>query len=52
MIIVLIFLLAALITPPDITSQIMVALPMIILFEVSILVGKLVERIRNKKAPS
>ena len=49
-IIVLIFLIAAFITPPDITSQIMVALPMILLFEVSILIGMLVEKIKSKKA--
>ena len=40
--IVVIFALAALITPPDVVSQIMVALPMIALFELSILLSRLV----------
>ena len=37
-VIVVIFVIAALITPPDIVSQVMIALPMILLYEVSILV--------------
>ncbi len=41
-IIVLIFVLAALITPPDIVSQIMVALPMIFLYQVSIVLCRMV----------
>ena len=47
-IIVLVFVIAAVITPPDVTSQIMVALPMLVLFEVSIVLCSLVEKIRDK----
>ena len=42
--IVLIFLLAAVITPPDPLSQIMVAVPLLLLFELSILLCALLER--------
>ena len=34
--IVLIFIVAAIITPPDVSSQILVAIPMIVLYELSI----------------
>ncbi len=44
--IVIIFLVAAVLTPPDILSQISLAIPMIILFEIAILVGK---NFNNKK---
>ena len=40
--IVVIFLLAAVITPPDVVSQIMVAVPMLALYELSILLSRLV----------
>ena len=49
-IIVLIFIIAAIITPPDITSQIMVAVPMIVLFEISIAVSGLVEKLKKRKS--
>lgn len=49
LIIVLIFFLAALITPPDIASQIMVAIPMIFLYQISIVLCRLVE---SKKKPA
>ena len=39
--ILLIFAIAAVITPPDVLSQIMLGLPMIILYEVGIIVAKL-----------
>ena len=42
--IVLIFVLAAIITPPDVVSQIMVAIPMIGLYELSIVLCRLVAR--------
>jgi sec-independent protein translocase protein TatC len=38
---------AAIITPPDITSQILVALPILLLYEISIWV---VARVEKKKA--
>ena len=45
-IIVIIFFVAAIITPPDIVSQIMVAVPMIGLYELSILLCTVLGRIR------
>jgi sec-independent protein translocase protein TatC len=39
--------LSAVITPPDIVSQIIVAIPILILYEVSIYISKIV--IRNQK---
>lgn len=44
---VLVLILAALITPPDITSQIIVAIPIIILYQVSIFISKIV--VKNQK---
>ena len=48
--IVIIFVLAAIITPPDIVSQIMVAIPMIALYELSIGLSKLVGKARRAAA--
>ena len=48
--IVAIFFVAAIITPPDIVSQIMVASPIIALYEFSILLRRLVYRAKKKKA--
>jgi len=39
---VIILILAAVITPPDVISQVLVALPLLLLYEVSILVSKIV----------
>lgn len=50
--IVLIFLLAAIITPPDVVSQIMVAVPMIGLYELSILLSRAVGRAKKERAPA
>ena len=36
-----IFVLAAILTPPDIVSQLMLGLPMYLLYEVSVLVARL-----------
>ncbi len=47
--IVVIFILAAIITPPDIVSQIMVAIPMIGLYELSILLSRLVMKAKRQK---
>ena len=47
-VIVIIFFVAAIITPPDIVSQIMVAFPMIGLYEVSIVLSRLVS-LRKKE---
>ena len=48
--IVLIFVVSAIITPPDIVSQIMVALPMILLFQLGIFLSSLCEKGRKKSA--
>lgn len=50
--IVLIFVLAAIITPPDIVSQIMVALPMLALYELSIVLCRIVGRAKKQKSPA
>ena len=47
--IVIIFLMAAIITPPDVVSQVMVALPMILLYELSIALSSLVGKHRREK---
>lgn len=47
-VIVLIFVAAALITPPDVVSQIMVAVPMMALYELSILLCAIVEKLRDR----
>ena len=46
---VLVLILAALITPPDVISQIIVAIPMMILYETSIIITKMIVR-KEKKA--
>ncbi|NLN15524.1 MAG: twin-arginine translocase subunit TatC, partial [Tissierellia bacterium] len=43
MAILLIFVLAAILTPPDVISQISLAIPMILLFEIGLFLSKLVE---------
>ncbi|MBN1781728.1 twin-arginine translocase subunit TatC [bacterium] len=45
--IVLIFILAALLTPPDPASQIMMAIPLILLYEFSILVSRMAKKRRH-----
>lgn len=49
LIIICIFVIAALVTPPDIVSQIMVAIPMIALYEVSILISSALLKVRKKR---
>ncbi len=46
--IVAIFLIAALITPPDVVSQIMVAVPMLALYELSILLCTLSQKLQER----
>lgn len=46
---VVILVLSAIITPPDVMSQVLIALPLTFLYEVSILVSKRVERKRKKQ---
>lgn len=47
---VLVLILAAIITPPDIISQIIVAIPMVILYEVSIKISKFIIKKQEKEA--
>jgi sec-independent protein translocase protein TatC len=47
--IVLLFLLSAIITPPDVFSQFMVAMPLLILYEFSIFISARAVRINEKK---
>jgi len=47
--IVIIFIIAAIITPPDIFSQTLMAIPLILLYEASILVSKRAVRKKGKK---
>ena len=49
---VIVLILSAIITPPDIASQIIVAIPILILYQVSIYISKVVvkkEKKKNKK---
>ena len=45
---VLMFLVAAIITPPDVFSQVMVAIPLLVLYEISIFISKRVVKKREK----
>jgi len=47
--IVLIFIVAAVITPPDVFSQIMVAIPLLLLYEVSIIISAMVAKEKSVK---
>lgn len=46
---VLILIIAAIVTPPDILSQMIVTFPLIILYEISIFISKIVNNNRNAK---
>ena len=49
-IVVLIFVIAALLTPtPDISGQLLLAIPLVLLFELSVVGSWLIERMRKKK---
>lgn len=49
-VIVICFVLAAFITPPDVVSQVMVAIPMMGLYELSIVLCSIVEKLRRKRS--
>lgn len=49
-VIVVCFVVGAFITPPDVVSQVMVAIPMMGLYELSIVLCSIVEKLRRKKA--
>ncbi len=46
---VIVLIISAIITPPDLASQIIVAIPILILYQVSIYISKVVVRNQNKK---
>jgi len=46
---VVVLILSAIITPPDIASQVIVAIPILILYQVSIYISKVVIRNQKKK---
>jgi sec-independent protein translocase protein TatC len=46
---VILLIIAAIITPPDVLSQMIVSIPLIILFEVSIFISSRVEKARKKR---
>jgi sec-independent protein translocase protein TatC len=46
------FVVAAVVTPPDALSQIMLAVPMCVLFEVGLFAARIVVRRRSAEAPS
>lgn len=50
-VIIIIFFIAAVVTPPDIVSQIMVAIPMCGLYELSILISAFLLKIRHRDNP-
>jgi sec-independent protein translocase protein TatC len=50
-VVVAIFVVAAVVTPPDVVSQIALALPMCILYEVGIFVGQIITRRKARAAP-
>ena len=49
--VVIIFVVAAVLTPPDVISQISLAVPLMVLYELSILAAKMVERGRAAAGP-
>ncbi len=49
-IVVAIFIVAAVVTPPDVVSQIALALPMCVLYEIGILFGQMIEKRRGAEA--
>lgn len=51
-VIVVIFITGGIITPPDLVSQILVSIPMLILFEISVLLSKIINRKKIKKERS
>lgn len=47
--VIIILIVAAIVTPPDVVSQIIVALPMLLIYEVSIFISILVEKNKKKE---
>ncbi len=47
--IVFVFVVAAVLTPPDVISQVSLAIPMLVLYEISIWIGRVIERKRTER---
>ena len=47
-----IFIIATIVTPPDVISQVILAIPMVILLEISIVISHIVDKNRKKKEAS
>ncbi|WP_207642848.1 twin-arginine translocase subunit TatC [Clostridium polynesiense] len=47
-IILIVFIIAAIITPPDIISQVLIAGPMLLLFEFGVVLSKIIEKKKNR----
>jgi sec-independent protein translocase protein TatC len=47
--VIAILIVAAIVTPPDVVSQVIVAIPMLLIYEVSIFISKVVYKNQNKK---
>ncbi len=50
--ILVIFIAAAILTPPDVVSQVVLALPLLALYEISVILAGVVERKRARRAPA
>jgi sec-independent protein translocase protein TatC len=50
-IVLLIFLMAGICTPPDVTSQVMLGVPLYLLFELTLAVGRLISCRRKEPSP-
>lgn len=47
--VVIILIVSAIVTPPDVVSQVIVAVPMLLIYEISIFISKIVYKNQNKK---
>ncbi len=50
--ILVIFIIAAILTPPDVVSQVLLAIPMLALFEIGIILSSIFEKKKKLKTPS
>lgn len=48
-VVVIIFIIGAIITPPDVVSQLLVSIPMMVLFEISIIMSRIINRGKLKR---
>ena len=47
--VIIILIIAAIVTPPDVVSQTIVAIPMLLIYEISILISKIVYKNKLKE---